>query len=329
MRVSKNLLLISAIATLALGGCLGAGEDRVLSIEATGTIDGFVFLDNNGDGELGPGDVGYADVEVGLTSIGSVIPVFQATSDADGLFTIRRVDVATWEIFVDSASVGDSLELALTDPESFTLAPDDTAEVLVGVSFPQISVEEARVRASGDKVFVEGIALNAHAAFGDESVHLVGATAAIRATAVEQAPLTAGDSVRLLGTISEENGQPTLDDVTASFIETVEVPAPDTVTAATATSADGGTLDAALVSLDSVTVSDTVTVTEGLQLTVSDASGTARVVLDDDAPIDNPEQFGPDAVIDVVGLLVPDGSGAWIVKPRSSDDLTVRTPAPN
>jgi len=323
MRASATAATSIALCAL-LSACLGTGEDRVLGIEATGTVEGVVFFDVNGDGELTTGDTLYSGVRVGIASLGSMVPIFSATSDTDGAFRMERVDVASYEVVVDSQTVGDTLDAVVTDPDAFTLAPLDTANILVGIAFPSFTVEEARALPEGEKVFVEGVALNGRATFGDNSVHLAGISAAIRVTQVKPSVILAGDTMRVLGTTATLDGQPTIDDATPFFIDEVDERSPESVTAALATTADGGRLDAALVELVDVTVSDTATVTEGFRLSVDDASGAAVVLLDKDAPIDTPTQYEPGVTIDVVGLLVPDGAGGWLVKPRSDTDLTIK-----
>ncbi|HSG82801.1 MAG TPA: hypothetical protein VLC48_11145 [Gemmatimonadota bacterium] len=324
MRGRFDLAVLASLAVTILGGCLGTGEDRVLSITATGTVQGFVFFDQNGNGAFDGSDTPLRGVDVGLASFGSIVPVFRGTSDADGLLEIRRVDVATYEVVVDLATVGDTAQVILKDPEDFTLTPSDTATVLVGISYRAASVEEVRQLPAGEKVFVEGIALNSRGTFGDNTVHLAGGALAIRVTDVAAGVILPGDSLRFQGTTDVLNGQPVVTNARAFLLAITEVPAPDTVTAAAAAGADGGSLDAALVYVDSVTVSDTATVAAGFQLTVDDVSGTLVILLDVDAPITDPPQYIPTAVLDVVGLLVPDGAGAWVLKPRSDADLTVR-----
>ncbi len=323
MRASANPAAWIALCAF-MSGCLGTGEDRVLSIEATGTVEGVVFFDVNGDGELTQGDTLYSGVQVGIASIGSIIPIFNATSDADGVFRMQRVAVASYEVVVDTATVGDSLDVVLTDPDAFTLSPLDTANLIVGIAFPSFTVEEARALPEGEKVFVEGVALNARETFGDNSVHLAGLTAAIRVTQVKPGIILVGDTMRVLGTTVTLDGQPTIDDATPFFIDEVDARTPETVTAALATTADGGRLDAALVELVDVTVSDTSTVAEGFRVTADDGSGAVVILLDKDAPIDTPEQYEPGVTIDAIGLLVPEGAGGWIVKPRSDADLTIK-----
>jgi hypothetical protein len=322
MRVPATVFCLLCAA--ALGGCLGTGEDRVLSIESTGTVEGIVFFDRDGDGEVSLGDTPYAGVEVGLASVRSSVALFSATSDADGIFILESVDVATYEVVVDSETVGDTLEVALTDPAAFTLTPSDTAGITVGVSYPKLSIAAARALPEGEVIFVEGIALNDRGTFGDSSVHIVDASAAIRVTHVKPSTVLAGDSVRFLGTRAIQDGQPTLDDATPFLIDMLEVPSAETVSTASATTADGGRLDAALVELVDVTVNDTATVSDGFRMSVDDGSGAAVILLDEDAPIDSPEQYVPGTTIDAVGLLVPDGAGGWLMKPRSDADLTIK-----
>jgi hypothetical protein len=333
MRASSSFVILASIAVAVVSGCLGVGEDRVLSIESTGTVQGLVFFDENGSGDLDDGEPAFTGAAVGLASAGSIVAVFRTTSDADGLFGFSRVNVASYDVVVDPASIGDTVQVVATNPETFTLTPDDTVGILIAISYPPVSVEEARMLPEGEKVFVEGIALNSRGTFGDNTVHLAGAALAIRATTVRSGiilpgdsirfPLP-GDSIRFLATTDSLDGQPVLDDPTVFLLAIAEVPAPETVTSNGAATADGGRLDAALVRVESVTVNANTTVADGVQLTVDDGSGSLEVLLDQDAPIDNPAQYTPGTVIDAVGLLVPDGAGAWILKPRSSSDLTTR-----
>jgi hypothetical protein len=322
-----TVVALSLLAPL-IAGCLETGEDRVLGIHATGTVLGLVYFDADGSRTLDEFDVRLGGAAVRLVVSGTRDTLARASSSSDGLFRMQSVPVGSYQVAVDSASLGDSAQVVEIDPAEITVTPDDSVTVTIAVSFPIVSVAEARELPRGGKVFVEGIALNDRETFGDASVHLAGEEAAIRVTRVKRSITLPGDSVRFLGTLSTANGQPTLDDATPFLLTLAEVPAAEQVTAGVAATADGGKLDAALVRVDSVTVSDTATVAEDFLLTVIDGSlppNTLEVLLDGDVGFVL-DPFVPDTVLDVTGLLVPVGVDPprWRLKPRSSADLVVK-----
>jgi len=328
MRSSYSIVAALSLLAALLAGCLGAGEERVLGIDATGTVQGLVYFDSNGSRQPEEDDPPAPGVGVGLVVSGTRDTLARASSGANGLFRISRVPVGSYDVVVDSASVPDSVQVVLIDPPDITVSPDDSIAVSIALSFPKLSVADVRALPPGQKVFVEGIALNARETFGDLSVHLAGSSAAIRVTRVKPATILLGDSLRFLGTTAVQNGQPTLDDATTFLIALVEPPPAELVTVALAAAADAGRLDAALVRVDSVTVSDTATVAGDYMLTVVDASvppDTLHVVLDGDVGFVT-APFAPDSVLDVTGLLVPVGGAPprWRLKPRSEGDLVLR-----
>jgi hypothetical protein len=321
-KLTTTATLIVAAGLAA--ACLGTGEDRVLGIDATGSVFGFAYFDSNGNGELDAADVALAGVELRLLPSGSPVPLFSATSDADGLIRLVRIDVGSYSAEADPGSAGDSAQVVEIDPDSLSVTPNDSLTITVAVSFASASVEEARGLPGDERVFVEGIALNSRTTFGDNTVHLAGATAAIRVTGVRSGSIFPGDSVRVLGTTSSLDGQPVLGNGSVFVLAPADEPTAEVVTAAIAAAADGGRLDAGLVRVDSVTVADTATVAGGFQLDVDDASGALTVLLDEDAPITDPAQYEPGTVLEVSGLLIPDGAGVWVLKPRSEADLAVQ-----
>ncbi len=217
------------------------------------------------------------------------------------------------------------MQVVKIDPTSITVQLDDTVTSLIAVSFPKVTIAEARALPVGEQVFVEGTAVTGRATFGDRSIHLVGSSGAIRITRSRPAAILPNDSVRVRGRIAIENGQPTLDDATPFLISIVDPIDPEAVTTAAAASADGGRLDAALVEITGATIQDTATVADGLQLSVDDGSGALELLLDSDVPFTNLAAYVPGAVLDARGVLVPTAAGAtWQLKPRFDSDLTVK-----
>jgi hypothetical protein len=143
----------------------------------------------------------------------------------------------------------------------------------------------------------------------------------------------AGDSVRMRGRVGTRAGRRVLDDVTVYVIGATFIPTAPTVTTQRASTAQSGALngalDGALVRLLDAVVSDTATVLGSLTMTVNDGSGPLTVVLDRvaDVAFRPPFAVGPLAATsryDLRGVLVPSGTGAWVLRPRDALDLTPR-----
>lgn len=200
-----------------------------------------------------------------------------------------------------------------------------SASDLTLIPLPVTSIAAARALPAGRLVVVVGVVLNGSQTFTDTTVHLADNTGAIRMTRLRTS-LAVGDSVRIRATTALRDGQPTLDDVTGAALGTGLLPAAVSLTTQQAATASGGTRDAALVVVKGATVSDTATVLGDFRLTVSDGSGSLEVRLDGNAdpafrPPLLPGIYIPGNKFDIVGVLVPTGTGAWKLKPRAASDL--------
>ncbi len=318
-------LLIATFATLTvLVGCLGTGEDRVLSIDATGTVQGLVYFDVNGTGDLDEGDTPLALVGVRLLPFGTPDTIARAVSNADGIFSIPRVPVGGYEIVVDPASIGEGVKVVDLDPAQFFVQPNDSVTSMIAIGYASYTLAEARTRPIGEKIFVSGIALIQNGLFGDSTLHIADPTGAIRATRVQRSEIFAGDSVRLAGEVGRRDGLWTLDNVTTYLLAIAVAARPEQLTTGATASADTGRLDAALVKVVNAEITDTLTVDGDLQLTVDDGSGPAVVLLDSDVPFSALDPYVPGVFIDATGVMVPAIPGFWSLKPRSDADLVVR-----
>ena len=224
------------------------------------------------------------------------------------------------------------------------LKPRRSADV--SVSYPPVSIAQARLRPPGEFAAVQAIAMSAMSptslgTFGDRSLHLKDASGTIRAFA-NGGFIEAGDSVSVLGIIGFNNGQVVLNNATVAVLAKRTVPLPDSISLRTARTANGGALDAALVRVADITVIAVDTLAAGdIRLTmrqvrdsivtpdtlVADTvrADTAEVELDRDAFTGS--GFRPPAVgtrVDVSGFLVPLPGGIWMIKPRSPADVIVR-----
>ena len=316
------------LTTAVTYGCANAGEDRVLGIEATGTVTGVVYFDANATRQLEDEDELFDGVRIGLVVAGSGDTVAFATSRDGGVFNIAGVAVGDYRVAVDTTTVGDSAFVASVDPANITVRPADTVSIEVAISFPLVTVAEALALPIGTNVFVDGIALNARETFGDSTIHVADTSGALRAIRAGPSAVFPGDSIRLRGTMATRDGRVVLnlDRRAPSVLAIAELPAPDTVTTAVAGAAGAGVLDAGFVRIDSARITDTTTAAGDFVVTVNDGSGPLAVLFDQDVAF-IPEQFlVPGADLAVSGLLVVAGPGVWQLKPRSDADVDVTVP---
>jgi len=322
-------ILLAGAAAVVLYACSNAGESRVLGIPGTGVLRGFVYLDQNGNLAPDAGDDSLGTVRVRLVTPAAGDTVATATSAASGLYTFSAVPVGTYRIVVDTTTIGDTVTVAKIDSATVTILPNDSSFVNITISYPRLTMAQARAAAPGRRVFVVGTALNASVTFSDTSVHVQDNTAAMRVKRLRVSFVGAGDSVRLRGTTQLLNNQPILDDVTVFPLGFGFLPAAPQLTTLQAAGADGATRDAQLVQILNATISDTATVNNDLRLTMDDGSGAVVVLLDRVAdPAFRPPTnvaYIPGDTYNLVGLLVATGTpGVWRVKPRSAQDLVLQ-----
>lgn len=325
-------LAFAVLAAATLVGCDNGGASSALGVAATGTVYGRVFYDINGSRSFDAADPAYPGARVTLRLAGAADTLRLAATGADGSFRFVDVPVGSYLLAVDSAGAADSARPVAPGPTVVSVLPGDSVEFIGGVSDPSRSIAEVRGLPLGARALVRGIALHALAVFSDTTLHLVDTSGALRASRVRPplGGLTAGDSIVLRGRVALRAGQRVLDDVTVAVVSPTFIPTAPLLTTAQASSGGPfGSLDAALVRLANVLVSDTATVAGDLRLTVSDGTGPVVVVLDRTAdPGFRPPLpaglYVPGNRFDLTGILVPTGTGNWRLKPRSSLDLTRR-----
>ena len=321
MHKPSLFLSLSVLAGLVITACENSGSGRVLEIDATGRVEGLVFFDANGSRAFEDvADFPLEDVGVRLLDPASRDTVVRTDSDEDGLYDLLRVPVGSYEVTVDPESIEEG-QVVVIDSALISVAPDDSLTVDITVSFPVVTIDEAREVPPGLVVFVEGVTLNSSQTFGDQSVHLADENSAIRTFGAEPGAIALGDSVRVLGVIDTFDGQPVLAEVITFDIAAAAVPVGQRVTTEVAAGADAGRLDAALVEVNNALINDTATVAGDLVLSVDDNTGPLDVVLDADIIFRLTATFVPGAVLRATGLLVPNGPDTWALKPRFDADL--------
>jgi uncharacterized repeat protein (TIGR01451 family) len=326
---------VMAAVSLAPLACGDATDIELLEIGGSGVVFGQAFLDLDGDGELGVGggDLPLAGVDVVLVTGASSEVVQLATTDSVGAFTLFEVPVGTYRLALDSAAVGDSLEV-LGDNELISIALGDTSLINLGVTYPTRTIEEITLESVGRKVFTSGIAQNARLNFDRSGqVHFRGDTGFLRALNVDRGGVLEGDSVRLLGRVITDNGRPALDEVTPTvLILAAAIVTPRETTAAEAAAAGGGALDAALVRARNLAITDTSTSLDGhFRFWAVDGADSVEVVVRDFVAI-NTSALRPDTTLELseaIGLLNPVDNGAgtvrWQILPRQASDLVLQT----
>lgn len=315
----------AAVGLTALAvGCESGGADDIVAVTATGWVAGVVYFDANGTGVPDGTDPGVSNLEVRVVMSGTLDTVARPVTQSNGSFQTQAVPVGRYRVVIVPQILADTAEVVQLDDSVVTVKADSTAVVTVGIGYPTVSAVEARALPAGAKVFLEGLALTDFDVFGDTTTHVADGSGAIRATRVRRTLQLIGDSVRLQGTMAVRDGQAVIDDpVVFVLAQSRPLPPPEAVATGTAATADGGRLDAALVRLSGVTIADTVTTAEGFELGTDDGSGAATILLDEDVAF-TLTGLVPAARIDAVGVLVPDGMGAWRLKPRRNSDIVIR-----
>ena len=202
---------------------------------------------------------------------------------------------------------------------------DTNTVVAIRLSFPEVSIRQARLLPVGKRAFIRGVILAGVQSFRDTTSHIVDSSGQIRLTRVSLRTgigNTPGDSVSVLGVASTRAGQPTIDLAVISRFGQRPAPIPLPVATGTAATAAGGTLDAGLVIITGAIISDTATAAPDYRVVGSDGTGPITVLLDGLINF-NRANFRPGRSMNVQGVLVPDGTGAWVLKPRQIADAQV------
>jgi hypothetical protein len=325
-RLTTALLALAACCALAVAACERDFTDRILAFDGEGAVRVFVFRDDNLNGafnaQTDPVVVG-APVTLRRTSTNAGSVTF--ATDSGGFYKFEKVGVGRYFADLSPVILGDSLERIGGNPE-FTVVEADTIRISIALQFPSVSISEARTSPVGRKVWVRGTVLNSANLFGDSTVHMTDGVASIRMARVRATGLANGDTVQMLGTRSVRDGQPIFN-VVAVLERGFEdpPPLPTHVSSAVAATADGGELDAALVKVSRVVISDTLPTLAGRVLTTSDGSGPLRVLLSSTINFGAANQYLPGLALDVTGVLVPDATqpGRWILKPRARPEVVI------
>lgn len=307
---------------LAVVACDNAGSDLGLPRLAEGVLGVGVLLDRDGNGVPNTGDTTYTGARVALFVSGSSDTFRVATTDDQGLALFQGVPIGRYRFAVVPTSLGDSLPVITNGDGDFKIiASEDSLGALttVLVGYPVLTVAELRQAQPGRRVFVRGVVASALQFFTDSSSFLTSGDAHVRVTSSTHRPgrtgNNVGDSVNVFGTTGRDRGQPVL---LGGLVQTIaERPAPVPVELAVHEIDDArdGALDAALVRIGTATIGDTATVGDDFHVELANEADTSLMVVDPKLQVPK-AAFAAGRPIVVRGVLVPDGTGRWFLKPR-------------
>lgn len=321
------------VLTLALAaGCDNAGEKLTLPGYNSGAIGVFLYLDRDGSQSYTTGDTVFTGARVALLAAGGSDTIRIASSSAQGLATFDSVPVGTYRVVVDRRALGDSI--ATVEGDSGTIRILGRVDSLLGsravrLAFAEVTIAQARALPAGRRVFIRGRVLSPMQFFRDSSSFVMDASGTMRIVGSRHRPGRAGnnvgDSVSVLGTTGVRQGQPVLLAGLFASLGNGPAPVPQPVTVAEASTAKGGTLDAALVSVTGAKINDTMPVLPDFLVRIAEAGNAAiraDVIIDSLVPVLS-TFFKPGLTITVKGVLVPKGDGTWVLKPRGGGDITL------
>lgn len=322
--IVRRLLLPGLVLAVAYA-CGNAGEDLGFGSSGNGQVTAFVYLDRDGSMTPNPLDTALKSVRVELVPLGETAAITSGLTDTLGLVVFPDIPLGSYRMVIDSATVGDSVQVEHLDNPIVTLRADAPFGVATWrVGYPRYSITEARALPAGEVVLVTGLLYAAPPTFSDSASFMGDPQAAIRMPGSRDAgPSTIpGDSVRVVGTTGTDAGQGILSGARIYVFKPGQPPPPDTLATGVALNAAGGSADARLVHITGAIIQDTATVNGRFRVRVNDSSGLLSVLFDTaQAPVR--AQFVPGALVAATGVLVPAGGGVWFLQPRSVAEVKV------
>ena len=317
-----------AALMLLLAACENNGIDLGFPAEDTGTVLVTAYLDRDGSRLPNfPLDTLFPNARVALLLRGTGDTLRTALTNAIGVASFTGVPLGEYRIGIVPSSLGDSILVGAIDSTNIRLQlKPDTVRSTARLTFPEVSLRQARGLPIGKRVFARGIILSGVQSFRDTTSHVADSSSAIRLTRVVlRGGLIGnnpGDSVSVLGFTSVRLGQPTLDQAVITRFATRPAPIALQVNTGTAATANTGALDASLVQVTGAAITDSATQAPDFRVTVTDGSGALVVLLDGNINFPR-NNFAPGRSLNAKGVLVPNGLGGWSLKPRELADVIV------
>ena len=324
--IDRGALAIAAGLILA-AGCGNAGSGLDPGDEETRIVRVDLYLDRDGSRTRTQLDTVFANARVALVTQVGNDTVRTSTSNQTGNAQFDEVPLGAYRVTVTQHSIGDTLQVQAIDAENINVqAADSVIDVTVRLGFPEFSIRAARALPQGRRVLIRGVVLAGVQSFRDTTSHVADSSGSLRLTQVTlRGGLVGnnpGDSVGVLGITGTRAGQPILDQAAMARFGTRPPPIPAPISTVNASTAFGGSLDAALVLITSAIIVDTAAVAPDFRVRVNDNSGILEIILDALIPFSR-GAFRPGRSLNAIGVLVPNGSGSWIFKPRGLGDVVL------
>ena len=325
--------LLTAIAAAALSACANAGESLSVPAVGTGTLAVDVYFDRDNSLSFTTADTVFAGVRVALLIPGGTDTARTATTNAAGVAVFDSLRLGSYRLVVDRHALGDTVGVVAGDTGAVRLInqPDSVTSIhLIRLGYTEVSLAQSRRLPAGRRVFVRGKVSVPLQIFRDTSTFITDTSGSLRVLDARPLPgqvgNNIGDSVLVLGTTGQAQGQGVLLNGSVRTVAHGLAPIPLVVSAADARTARSGALDAVLVQVSGAVISDTASANQDFQVKVTDPADTTNTptTILVDQLLNAPHSFFPiGAHITVKGVLVPVGDGTWVIKPRAAFDLVI------
>jgi hypothetical protein len=322
-----------SLALAATAACTNAGEKLTLTAFPTGGLQVLVYFDRDASHSTTSLDTVYAGARVALVVPGGTDTIRTGTSNAQGLVTFDSLPLGTYRVVVDRHALSDSIGVIAGDTGVTRLIFEaDSSHLgrIVRLGYTETTLAGARALPAGRRVIVRGTVTSPLQAFRDSSAFLVDTSGALRITAARPRAgggngNNIGDSVFVLGTTGSQSGQNVLAGGIFSTYTTNVAPIPVVTGVVDARTAKSGLLDAVLVQLNNVVITDTAVSGPDFLVQVADpANVNVKIgVLIDQLLLAPHGAFVPGRNYTFRGVLVPVGDGTWVLKPRGPSDVVL------
>jgi hypothetical protein len=321
------------VAALIAGtACTNAGQSFQVAALTTGGVHVAVFFDRDGSASLTAGDTVFAGVRVALLVPGGPDTLRTAVTNALGIATFDSLPVGSYRVVIDRHALSDSVGVVAGDTGTIRIINESDSLYLgrvIRLGYAEVTLAGARALPAGLRVLVRAKVSSPLQLFRDSSAFLFDTSGALRVTG-SRAQLgsggnSIGDSVVVIGTTGQRSGQGVLQGGLFGFIAAGIAPLPRISTITEAHTANGGTLDAALIQLSNVIITDTLTSGPDFMLKVADpADTTVKTSILLDQLLGAPHGlFVPGRTGTFRGVLVPVGDSTWVMKPRNGSDVVL------
>lgn len=322
-----GVLLLAAV----VGAACADDPAPLFEIPGSGSVEGQLFLDINGDGNYDPsaGDRLLPNVNVRLQERGTdqVIAGGTGTTDATGRFRLTGVPVGSHDLAIDTTGVGSGVAFCQNPVPVDVFLNETLFRPVAARGGCVISIAEAEAMPLGTPVTVRGVITSAPGMINSNTGIIQDASGGTPLFRFVGAPtLQVGDIAEVTGTVDQFAGEYEIVDVRVLSVTPGDPPVPDVMTtgAADATwddplSPEQGTL----IRIEGAKLLTTFSAGGGRNATIDDGSGPILIRVESglapDAGTIN-ANFTVNNCYNITGILRGFNADAQIM-PRSFADI--------